>query len=174
VRLSQGKAELLIRPAEPADLSRLVDIYNYYVRKTHVTFHTEPFSVTARRDWFAQFAASGPWRLLVAAGDAGVLGYASSSEFKSREAYRSSVETTIYIDHEHTGHGIGGALYGRLLDELVQEPSVHRAYGGVALPNDASVELHQRLGYTRVALFSEVGFKFGKYWDVAWFEKQLD
>ena len=163
-----------IRPAEISDLERLVEIYNHYVCKTHITFHTEAFTLATRQSWFAQFAASGPHRLLVAEEDQGVIGYASSSEFKAREAYRSSVETTIYVHHEHTGLGIGSALYGQLLTELQQEASTHRAYGGVALPNDASVELHLRLGFKQVALFNEVGFKFGRYWDVAWFEKHLD
>jgi len=165
---------LHIRPAENTDLERLVEIYNYYVCNTHITFHTEAFGLTARQSWFAQFASTGPYRLLVAEIDAGVVAYASSSEFKPREAYRSSVETTIYVDHQYTGQGIGSALYGQLLEDLQAEVSTHRAYGGVALPNDASVNLHLRLGFEKVALYNEVGHKFGQYWDVAWFQKYLD
>ena len=74
---------------------------------------------------------------------------------------------------EAGGEGLGTALYGRLLDELSEEPTVHRAYGGVALPNEASIALHQRFGFKRMGTFSEVGFKFGRYWDVVWFERAL-
>jgi phosphinothricin acetyltransferase len=162
-----------IRVAEAGDLARLVDIYNHYVRHTHITFHTESFSIDARRSWFEQFSNTGPYRLFVAENEHGVLGYASSTEFKPREAYRSSVETTIYLDHRHTGAGTGAALYTALLQELIAEPATHRAYGGVALPNAASVTLHERSGFARVGTYSEVGFKLGKYWDVAWFEKDL-
>jgi phosphinothricin acetyltransferase len=162
-----------IRRAEAGDLARLVDIYNHYVRNTHITFHTEPFSVDARRTWFEQFSSDGPYRLLVAANDQDVLGYASSTEFKPREAYRSSVETTIYLDHRHTRGGIGVALYNALLQELLAESSTHRDYGGVALPNAASVRLHERCGFVRVGTYSEVGYKLGQFWDVAWFEKDL-
>jgi phosphinothricin acetyltransferase len=165
-------ADLNIRLADKQDLARLVEIYNYYVSHTHVTFHIQPLTVATRLEWFRQFAAAGPYRLLVGIRNQQVVGYASSTEFKAKEAYRSSVETTIYVDHQHTGQGIGAVLYSALLGELVAEPSVHRAYGGVALPNESSVELHQRLGFKQVALFSEVGFKFDKYWDVVWFEKQ--
>ncbi|MDH4125703.1 MAG: GNAT family N-acetyltransferase [Gammaproteobacteria bacterium] len=165
---------LRIRTAQADDLPRLVDIYNHYVMNTAITFHTEPYTVVARRDWFGQFASEGPYRLLVAENDQDVLGYASSSVFNPREAYRSSVETTIYLDHRHTGQGIGATLYNALLDELIAEPSTHRAYGGVALPNAASVNLHERAGFVRVATYSEVGYKLGQYWDVAWFEKDLE
>ena len=162
-----------IRRAEAADLARLVDIYNHYVRHTHITFHTEAFTLESRRGWFEQFAANGPYRLLVAENDQGVIGYASSTEFKPREAYLSSVETTIYLDHRHTGGGTGAKLYSALLEELLAEPATHRAYGGVALPNEASVKLHERAGFVRVGTYTEVGFKLGKFWDVAWFEKDL-
>lgn len=165
--------DLCIRAGQESDLARMVDIYNHYVTGTAITFHTEPFSIATRRDWFAQFAASGPHRLLVAETDEGVIGYASSTEFKPREAYRSSVETTIYLDHRNTRRGIGTALYGALLDALVAEPSTHRAYGGIALPNAASCTLHERAGFERVGVYREVGFKLGRYWDVAWYEKDL-
>ena len=165
--------DVRIRAATESDLGRLVDIYNHYVLNTAITFHTEPFSIAMRRDWFSQFATSGPHRLLVAETGQGVVGYASSTEFKPREAYRSSVETTIYLDHRNTRCGIGTALYGALLDALVAEPSTHRAYGGIALPNAASCVLHERTGFERVGVYREVGFKLGQYWDVAWYEKDL-
>jgi len=164
---------LNIRQAEPGDLNRLVEIYNHYVTETHVTFDTEPFAVGARTQWFTQFSDSGPYRLLVAEMDEELVGYASSTRFKQRPAYGTSVETTIYIDPEHLGKGIGRPLYDDLLQRLQNEESVHRAYAGVALPNPGSIALHEKLGFVRVGSYHEVGFKFGKYWDVDWFEKDM-
>ena len=162
-----------IRFARSDDLNRLVEIYNHYVVETHVTFDTEPFAVAQRIQWFNQFAKEGRYRLLVAEDDGGILGYASSTVFKPRAAYNTSVETTIYLDPKHAGKGVGLQLYGELLEQLVAEESAHRAYGGVALPNDASVTLHQKLGFKHVGSYHEVGFKFDRFWDVDSFEKDL-
>jgi phosphinothricin acetyltransferase len=162
-----------IRVAESGDLHALVTIYNHYVSQTHITFDTEPFAVGARTQWFTQFAASGAYRLLVGVVDKDVIGYASSTQFKPKPAYSTSVETTIYIHPEHLGQGFGRTLYGALVDKLTVEPAVHRAYGGVALPNPQSIALHEGLGFKQVATYHEVGFKFGKYWDVIWFEKEV-
>ena len=164
---------LQIRSGESGDLNRLVEIYNYYVTETHVTFDTEAFAIGARTQWFTQFAETGPYRLLVATADDDILGYATSTAFKPRAAYSTSVESTVYVDRDHHGRGIGTQLYVRLVDELVSEESVHRAYGGVALPNPGSVALHEKLGFARVASYHEVGYKFGKFWDVDWFEKDV-
>jgi phosphinothricin acetyltransferase len=162
-----------IRFAESDDLNRLVEIYNHYVVETHITFDTEPFAVTERIQWFNQFSETGRYRLLVADVAGQIAGYASSTPFKPRAAYNTSVETTIYLDPDHMGQGLGGQLYTRLLDQLVAEESVHRAYGGVALPNDASVALHRKLGFRHAGSYHEVGFKFDKYWDVDWFERDV-
>jgi phosphinothricin acetyltransferase len=162
-----------IRFAESGDLNRLVEIYNHYVVETHVTFDTEPFAVTDRIQWFNQFAETGRYRLLVAETDDSIIGYASSTPFKPRAAYNTSVETTIYLDPEQFGRGMGTSLYGELLDQLIAEDAAHRAYSGIALPNDGSVALHRKLGFEHVGSYHEVGFKFDKYWDVDWFEKDL-
>jgi len=164
---------LQIRSAEASDLNALVEIYNHYVTESHITFDVEPFAVGARTQWFTQFADSGPHRLLVADQGGDVQGYACSTQFKPRAAYDTSVETTVYLHPDHTGKGLGPVLYRALVEQLEQEPRVHRAYGGVALPNDASIKLHEALGFKQVAVYHEVGFKFGKYWDVSWFEKEV-
>lgn len=165
--------DVAIRFAQSDDLNRLVDIYNHYVTETHITFDTEPFAVNERIQWFNQFAEAGRYRLLVAEVDGDILGYASSTPFKPRAAYNTSVETTIYLDPANHGQGAGLRLYSELLAQLVAEESVHRAYGGVALPNDASVALHKKLGFRHVGSYHEVGFKFDKFWDVHWFEKDV-
>ena len=162
-----------IRTAVSDDLNALVQIYNHYVVETHITFDTEPFAVNERIQWFNQFGETGRYRLLVAEADNDILGYASSTTFKPRAAYNRSVETTIYLDPGRTGEGIGFQLYGELIDQLIAEASVHRAYGGVALPNDASVALHRKLGFEHVGSYREVGFKFDRYWSVDWFEKDV-
>jgi len=164
---------MLIRPGESGDLARLVEIYNYYITETHFTFDMEPFVVGGRTQWFNQFSELGPYRLLVAELEDVVVGYASSTQFKPRAAYSTSVETSVYLDHGQTGRGMGFGLYAALLEVLVDEPSVHRAYGGTALPNPESIALHERLGFTLVGTYREVGFKFDQYWDVSWFEKDV-
>jgi phosphinothricin acetyltransferase len=167
------KSDLGIRRAEPGDIAALTGIYNHYVSKTHVTFDTEPFAVGARTQWFTQFGDTGPYRLLVGIVDGGVIGYASSTRFNERPGYATSVQTAIYLDPASTGRGFGKKLYATLLDELFAAPGVHRAYGGIALPNPESVALHERLGFRLVATYHEVGFKFGRYWDVNWYEKEV-
>ena len=163
-----------IRIGDTSDLDRLVDIYNHYVSNTHVTFDTEPFATAARIPWFAQFSEAGAYRLLVAENGDSLVGYASSTNFKPRAAYDTSVETSVYLRPDEAGQGIGRALYSALLKLLVDEPTVHRAYGGVALPNPASIALHEALGFKKVGTYHEVGFKFDRYWDVSWYEKDLE
>jgi len=172
-RDSRSQTGTNIRTAELADLAELVRIYNHYVENTAVTFDTMAYTPDARRTWLNSFRHEGPYRLLVAENDGHLLGYASSSRFKSRPAYNTSVETSIYLQPEVQGNGIGTALYSRLLDELCTDEALHRAYGGIALPNDASVALHEKLGFVLAGTYREVGYKFGEFWDVAWYEKNL-
>lgn len=162
-----------IRPGESDDLPRLVEIYNHYVVHTHATFDTHEVEASQRRAWFDAFSASGPYRLLVAETSGKLIGYASSSRFKERPAYKTSVETTVYLDAGSAGRGYGQKLYESLLGEISKEDSVHRAYGVIALPNEGSVALHERLGFRLVGTCHEVGFKFGRFWDVGWFEKEM-
>jgi phosphinothricin acetyltransferase len=101
-----------------------------------------------------------------------VVGFATSSRFRAKAAYDTSVETTVYCAPNGVGRGVGTALYRRLFDVLAAE-DVHRAYAGIALPNDQSVALHRKLGFAPVGTYREVGRKFGAYWDVQWFERAL-
>jgi len=162
-----------IREGREGDVPRLLEIYNHYVAETHITFDVEQADLGSRLAWFDRFSSAGPHRLLVVEEGESLCGYASSGIFRQKPAYLRSVETSIYLAPEHASTGLGTALYGGLLDALADEPSVHRAYGGVAIPNPASVALHEKLGFARVGTFKEVGFKFGVYWDVVWFERAL-
>ena len=164
--------EVYIRNATEADIESLTGIYNHYVVNSHITFDLKPVSIENRLEWLSRYNRDDAHRLLVAETDQRVLGYASSSQFRVKPAYRNSVETTIYLDPDATGMGVGQRLYAALLDELTNS-RVHRCYGIVALPNDASVKLHRQLGFEEVGHFSEVGFKFDRYWDTLWLEKRF-
>ncbi len=161
-----------VRPATADDLSAVNDIYNQYVAEAHYTFDLEPMTAEARREWFAHYGETGRHRLLVAVSDGRVIGYASSGQFRTKPAYETSVETSVYLASDAVGRGAGSRLYERLFKTLEGE-DVHRAYAGIALPNPASIGLHERFGFKRVGHFTEQGRKFGRYWDVAWYEKPL-
>ena len=161
-----------VRPGVPDDLARLTEIYNHYVENSHVTFDLVPFTVEARRTWLGHYGATGPHRLLVAVEGDRLLGYATSSRFRDKAAYDTSVETTVYCHPDAVGRGAGRALYGALFDVLATE-DVHRAYAGIALPNDPSLALHRAFGFTDVGTFREVGRKFDRWWDVLWLERAV-
>ena len=164
---------VLVRPGDGHDLKAINDIYNRYVAETHYTFDVEPMSMEWRRAWFGHYADAGRWRVFVAEAHGQVAGYAASSRVRPKPAYESSVEVSVYLTDGAAGQGIGSRLYAALFTALEGE-DVHRAYAGIALPNPASVALHERFGFRQVALFTEQGRKFGRYWDVAWFEKPLN
>jgi phosphinothricin acetyltransferase len=163
----------LVRDFCAADIDRLTELYNHYILETTITFDLQPYTVEQRREkWFSHYANSGRHRLLVAEYDRQVVGYATSSQFRVKAAYDTSVETSIYLSAEAQGQGIGSQLYSALFDLLATE-DVHRAYAGITLPNEASIAIHHKFGFEQVGLFREVGRKFGRYWDVAWLEKTL-
>ncbi len=162
-----------IREAEPRDFESILTIYNHYIEHSHVTFDVRPYRLEERAAWFGQFHTVGPYRLYVAEGESCVVGYACSTPFRPKPAYATSVETTVYLAPEHTAKGIGGLLYQPLLTALEAE-DVHRAYAVIVLPNPASIRLHTRAGYKEAATLREVGRKFGRYWDVSWYERTLD
>ena len=166
-------SEPIIRPAERADLPALLDIYNHYVLTTPVTFDIEPRTLEQRREWFAQFAGGGRHRCLVAARDGRAIGWACSARFKEKAAYQTTVETSIYLAPDAAGRGLGRALYGALFEALAGE-DIHRVFAGVTLPNDASVALHEKMGFECVGVYREVGRKFGRFWDTALFMKDFD
>ncbi len=164
--------DAVVRAARPADLEALTAIYNHYIVNTAITFDLEPFTLDQRREWLSHYAESGRHRLFVAACDGAVRGYACSSRFRPKGAYDPSVEVSIYLAPEYTNRGLGARLYTVLFDALRSE-DVNRAYAGITLPNAASIALHRRFGFAEIGVYSEVGRKFGRYWNVQWFEKAL-
>jgi phosphinothricin acetyltransferase len=164
--------DILIRPAVRGDLPRLTEIYNHYVIHTPVTFDIEPYTVEKRAAWLAQFGARGRHRLMVAEENGVVLGYAGTTQFRVKAAYDTTVETTIYCDQQAIGKRIGSRLYSALFEALKDE-DINRIVAGYTLPNDASAALHQRCRFKPVGIYTEVGRKFGRYWDVQWTERPL-
>ena len=161
----------MIRAATAADAAAIALIYNHYVRETVVTFEEEPVSAQDMAARIADVAAASlPW--LVCEQQGAVIGYARATKWRPRSAYRYSVETTIYLAPQSLGTGIGTRLYRELLEQL-KSRGLHLAIGGVALPNPASVALHEKLGFRKVAHFGEVGYKFGRWIDVAYWELPL-
>ena len=161
-----------IRAGRADDLGAINDIYNHYVRTAVCTFDIEEISMERRREWFGTYSTHGRHRLLVADDDGGVIGYAISSPFMERRAYETSVSASVYCAPGQTGKGVGSALY-RVLFDAISGEDIHRAYAGITQPNDASVALHKSFGFEQVAYFTEQGRKFDRYWDVAWFEKEI-
>ncbi len=101
-----------------------------------------------------------------------IVGYAYATPWKPRSAYRFSVEASVYVDFAHMGWGTGSLLYGQLLSVL-QEKQIHMVIAGISLPNEASVALHEKFGFRKVAHFPEVGFKFGSWIDVGYWQRAL-
>ena len=162
----------VIRPGREADLPALTDIYNHYVINTPITFDLFPFTVEQRREWFLEHADNGRHRLLVAEEGGAVVGYATTSRFRVKAAYDTTVESSIYCRADRVRRGIGTALYRELFDVLKNE-DINRIVAGITLPNAASTALHESCGFKNVGALSSVGRKFDTYWDVAWFERPL-
>ncbi len=165
-------ADPLVRRAERRDLARITEIYNHYVATTPITFDVAPYAEAEREPWLAQFAPRGRHQLFVAEREGRVIGYAGSMPFRPKAAYETSVELTIYVAPDERTRGVGPRLYGALFAALRGE-DVHRLLAGITLPNEPSVRLHERLGFRAVGVYSEVGRKLGRYWDVGWWEKAL-
>ncbi len=165
-------SEASIRRAEQKDLPALLDIYNHYIVHTPVTFDIEPRTLAQRREWFGQFAPSGKFQCFVAVREGKPAGWVCSAKFKDKAAYDTTIETSIYLAPDATRLGLGRRLY-RTLFEALEGEDIHRAFGGVTLPNPGSVALHTALGFKHVGTYAEVGRKFGRFWDTALFMKEL-
>ena len=161
----------MIRAATMADCEAIGRIYNHYVQSTAVTFEEQaiPSAQIAERIE-AVHSASLPW--LIAEQDGQVLGYAYASKWIGRSGYRFTVESTVYLDPSVTGRGVGSILYDALLSS-VRQRGAHVVIAAIALPNPASVALHEKFGFEKVAHFSEIGFKFDRWVDIGYWERTL-
>ena len=164
--------EVDVRDATEDDRQQIVDIYNHYIVHTPITFDLAPMSVEDRRGWFAQFSSTGRHRLFVAVDHGTVVGYAGSHQFRTKAAYDTTVETTVYCAPTAVSRGIGTLLYTTLFEAIASE-DIHALLAGITLPNESSVALHERFGFTLAGVTHAVGRKFDRYWDVGWFERIL-
>jgi phosphinothricin acetyltransferase len=166
-------APVVVRDAGLSDLPAVAAIYTHYVLRTTITFNTQ---VRTPREWvevYEQQIVAGPYELLVADRDGAVLGYVQTQPFRPKPAYRRSVELSIYVAPDEVGTGVGGALYAEALARLEADGGFHRAYSVIALPNDGSIAFHERFGFVHRGTLTEAGYKFGRYLDVAYYERPL-
>lgn len=171
LRPALAHSDIVIRDAGVHDAADVALIYNHYVTRTTATFETEIVHPAVMADRIKQCQISGlPWLLAVHGGS--LLGYAYAVPWKPRQAYRHSCETTIYLDPGRVGRGIGRQLYQALLERL-RQGGCHTAIGGIALPNQASIALHEALGFEKTAHFREVGYKHGRWVDVGYWQTLL-
>jgi phosphinothricin acetyltransferase len=161
----------VIRPALPDDAPQICDIYNRYVGQTIITFEEETVSNAEMSRRIADTMVTFPW--LVAERNGSIAGYAYATTWKSRSAYRFAVESAIYLKPDLTGQGIGHELYETLIGEL-RKRRLHSVIGGIALPNPASVALHEKLGFSKIGQFREVGWKLDTWVDVGYWELVLN
>ncbi len=157
--------------ATEKDAADLIKIYQPYVLETAISFETETPAISDFRSRIIDTVPRFPW--LVYELENKIVGYAYAGAFKSRCAYAWSVESTVYVDRQFHGRGRGKDLYRNLLRVLKEQGAVN-VIAGIALPNDASVRLHETLGFTKVAQFKDVGFKLGRWWDVGYWQLQIN
>jgi L-amino acid N-acyltransferase YncA len=158
----------MIRPAQPADAESIARIYNYYILNTVISFEEQLVTSQSMLERIHEvWAVPLPW--LVAELPSGIVGYAFASRWKGRSAYRYSVESAVYLAPAALGVGYGSLLYDSLLADLRQY-KIHAVIGGIALPNVASIRLHEKFGFRKVAYFKEVGYKFGRWVDVGYWQ----
>lgn len=160
----------MIRAGKTSDAPAITEIYNDYVRKTVVTFEEVPVAADDMAQRILDVSARFPW--LVWDDGGAVAGWTYATAWKARSAYRFSVETTVYVAASHQGRGVGAALYRALIEDL-RTHKVHSVVGGIALPNPASVALHEKLGFKKIAHFAEVGWKLDRWVDVGYWQLLL-
>jgi phosphinothricin acetyltransferase len=160
----------MIRTVKSTDGMAICGIYNYYVKHTVISFEENPISITEMEHRIGDISAVYPWLVWEEAGE--LIGYAYVNKWKDRIAYRGSVENSIYLKQGHEGKGLGTCLLTRLLEE-VKKTSVHAVIAGITLPNERSIALHERLGFTKIAQFKEIGFKLNQWLDVGYWELLL-
>ena len=162
----------MIRPATLDDAAAIAAVYNPYILETVISFEEAPVSVEDMAGRMAAVLDAGlPW--LVHEDESRITGYCYASTWNQRAAYRQTVETSIYLAEGQTGQGLGRRLMDALLT-IVRDLGMHAVIAGVALPNPASVALHERLGYVKAAHYRETGYKFGRWIDVGYWELLLD
>ena len=152
-----------IRAATSSDAAAVAEIYNWYIANTVITFEVDPVSEDEMARRIAGVLANHEWLVLERAGE--LLGYAYAGRFRERAAYGQATESTIYLRHDLPGKGFGGPLYAELIRRTFARGYRHLV-GAIALPNEPSVRLHERLGFVPAGRLVRIGYKFGRWIDV--------
>jgi phosphinothricin acetyltransferase len=160
----------IIRVADPADAAQLLEIYRPFVTDSAVSFELVPPTAEQLAERVVRTLERTPW--LVYEIDGTVAGYAYASRHRDRAAYQWSVEVSAYVRPDVRRGGIARQLYDRLF-EVLSWQGFYNAYAGITLPNQPSVRFHEALGFLPVGVYHNVGFKFGRWHDVAWYERAL-
>lgn len=162
---------LVIRPVRPDDAAAIAGIYNHYIRETIITFEEVELGAAEMARRIAATTPAYPW--LAGEVDGALIGYACAGRYQERSAYRFSAASSIYLDHRCCGKGLGRPLYSALLERLGLL-GLHTVLGVITVPNPASMALHEKLGFRQVGHAVEVGYKLGRWLDVAYVQRMLD
>lgn len=161
---------IALRSAAETDLADINEIYNHYVVSSTCTYQIEPETMEDRRAWFQERGAGYP--VIVAESGGGIVGWASISKYKKRRAYGPTVENSVYVRHDAVSGGIGTLLLSELI-RLAREAGHHSIIAGISAEQEASIALHEKLGFAKVAHLKEVGYKLGTWLDVAYYQLML-
>ena len=159
-----------IRRAKPSDSEQIFEIYRPIVEGTVISFEITPPSIELISSRIASTLKTHEW--LVAESGNEIVGYTYATQYRSRQAYRRSTETTVYVHQDHRSQGVGRSLYLALFESLISR-GFRQAYAGIALPNEGSIALHEALGFERIGVFKEAGFKFDGWHDVLWLQRRV-
>tara|TARA_B100001057_G_scaffold200996_1_gene201761 strand:- start:2399 stop:2902 length:504 start_codon:yes stop_codon:yes gene_type:complete len=160
---------IFIRNISNADIEAINSLYNNYIRETAFTFDVKEKTLSEKKGWSKIFKKDSPYQCIVAYENDTLIGFASSRPFRDKEAYKSSIETSVYISEKYIGKGYGSLLMEDLLNKI-KNYNINRAYAFITEPNNASEKLHLLLGFKKVGVLNNVGKKFGKFWNVAVYE----
>jgi phosphinothricin acetyltransferase len=160
----------MIRDVKPGDSGQICRIYNHYIENTIITFEEESLEPGEMERRIREVTKEHPW--IVFEEEGRILGYAYAHTWRSRSAFRFSLESTVYLDPGEMGKGIGTRLYSRLL-QLLKDQGIHMVIGVLSLPNEGSRKLHEKFGFKKVAHYREVGLKFGKWIDIGSWQLNL-
>jgi len=160
----------MIRSVEPKDAREVCDIYNFYINNTEITFEEQPVSVDEMEKRIRDVTAKYPWLVIEEGGE--ILGYAYSSKYRERSAYRYTAELTIYMKNGEEGKGLGAELMEHVIEET-RGRGIHTLISAIAIPNERSVSIHEKFGFEKAGHLKDVGFKFDHWIDVGYWELVL-
>ena len=160
----------MIRNAEGKDASQIANIYNYYIENTTVSFEEKSVTREEMESRIADYTKAYPW--LVYEENGKILGYCYATKWRVRAAYKHSAETSVYVDKDFHGKGIGTVLYAELVRRC-KDQGIHVLVAGIALPNEKSQKIHEKMGFKKIAHFEEIGRKCDRWIDVGYWEYKL-